>query len=166
MLRRGHWIAVVFAVVVVMLAADASQARERRLLGRRGRGNTYDNTAYYAPDGSYGYYAGPYGMQFSDRISDYYTPPGTSTSTLVYIDVVSPPRAEITFEDEKTKQTGSRRLFISPPIKPGQNYTYHIKAKWTENGREVVRTRTVPVRAGERVMVDLTTTSPEDGRQE
>ena len=31
MLRRGHWIAAVFAVVVVMLAADASQARERRL---------------------------------------------------------------------------------------------------------------------------------------
>ena len=98
-----------------------------------------------------------------------YTPPGYSTSTgqmPVYIDVVIPPRAEITFENERTTQTGSRRLFISPPIRAGQNYTYHIKAKWTENGREVTRSRTVPVHAGERVMVDLTSTSTEDRREE
>ena len=166
MLRRGHWIAAVFAVVVVMLAADASQARERRLLGRRGRGNTYDNASYYPPAD---YYAGPYDTQFTDRVADYYTPPGYSASTgqmPVYIDVVIPPRAEITFENERTTQTGSRRLFISPPIRAGQNYTYHIKAKWTENGREVIRSRTVPVHAGERVMVDLTSTSTEDRRQE
>jgi uncharacterized protein (TIGR03000 family) len=164
MLRRGHWIAAVFAVVVVMLAADASQARERRLLGRRGRGNTYDNSSYYAPAG---YYTGPSDMQFDDRVAGYYTPPGSSTREMpVFIDVLIPPRAEITFEDEKTKQTGSRRLFISPPVKPGQNYTYHIKAKWMENGREVTRTRTVPVHAGERVTVDLTSTSADDRRQE
>ena len=166
MLRRGHWIAAVFAVVVVMLAADASQARERRLLGRRGRGNTYDNSSYYPPAG---YYTGPSDMQFDDRVAGYYTPPGYSTSTgqmPVYIDVVIPPRAEITFENERTTQTGSRRLFISPPIRAGQNYTYHIKAKWTENGREVTRSRTVPVHAGERVMVDLTSTSTEDRREE
>ncbi|TMQ31569.1 MAG: hypothetical protein E6K70_22495 [Planctomycetota bacterium] len=147
MLRRGHWIAAVFAVVVVMLAADASQARERRLLGRRGRGNTYDNSSYYPPAG---YYTGPSDVQFDDRVAGYYTPPGYSTSTgqmPVYIDVVIPPRAEITFENERT-------------------YTYHIKAKWTENGREVTRSRTVPVHAGERVMVDLTSTSTEDRREE
>jgi len=152
MLRRGHWIAAVFAVVVVMLAADASQARERRLLGRRGRGNTYDNSSYYPPAG---YYTGPSDVQFDDRVAGYYTPPGYSTSTgqmPVYIDVVIPPRAEITFENERTTQTGSRRLFIS--------------AKWTENGREVTRSRTVPVHAWERVMVDLTSTSTEDRREE
>src|SRR5262249_40238954 len=53
-------------------------------------------------------------------------------------------------------QKGSSRLFISPAITPGVRYTYEIRGKWLENGREVNQTRKVEVRAGDRLFVDLT----------
>ena len=85
----------------------------------------------------------------------------------VYLDVRVPANAEVIVETEKTKQTGPRRSFISPPIPTGRNYVYEIKAKWLENGQEVVRTRQVDVRAGEQVVVDFMATpaSPEPERR-
>src|SRR5205809_8090989 len=53
MLRKWIGIASVIAVAAVMLAADASQARERRFFGRRNRSNDYDSTTYVASDGAY-----------------------------------------------------------------------------------------------------------------
>jgi uncharacterized protein (TIGR03000 family) len=85
----------------------------------------------------------------------------------VYLDVRVPANAEVIVETEKTKQTGARRSFISPPITTGRNYVYEIKAKWLENGQEVVRTRQVDVRGGQQVMVDFMATpaSPEPERR-
>jgi uncharacterized protein (TIGR03000 family) len=200
MLRKWIGIASVIAVAAVMLAADASQARERRF-GRRNRSYDYDNTAYVADsttviaaDGAYmptsgtmvfepqerrrfgrrsrgtsyssnGYYApggnyvAPPSAPGVQRSSGYYSPDGVAApgrEMPVYLEVLIPPTAEIIIEGAKTTQTGSRRLFVSPPIKSGQNYTYDLKAKWTENGKEMNRSRKVPVRAGETKVVDLT----------
>jgi len=198
MLRKWIGIASVIAMAAVLLAADASQARERRLFGRRNRGYEYDTNTYVAPEGAvvassdmtvmpsqerrlsgrrnrgtvYGSntYVEPNAplMMPSDtpraeRRSDYYSPEGsrvTGGEMPVIIDVLTPATAEITFEGAKTTQTGSRRLFISPPIKSGQNYIYEIKVKWLENGKPIAHTRTVPVRAGQRLMVDLTRELP------
>ncbi len=198
MLRKWIGIASVIAMAAVLLAADASQARERRLFGRRNRGSEYDTSTYVASDGAvvapsdvtmmpsqerrvsgrrnrgttYGSnaYVAPNGaiMTPSDtpgvqRRSDYYSPDGSraiSGEMPVIIDVLTPATAEITFEGAKTTQTGSRRLFISPPIKSGQNYIYEIKVKWLESGQEITRTRKLPVRAGQRLMVDLTREMP------
>ena len=201
MLRKWIGIASVIAVAAVMLAADASQARERRFFGRRNRSNNYDtstyvsdNTMVVAPDGAYmppsgtavyepqerrgsgrrtrGYTypsSGYYGAEGTyvippntppiERGSGYFAPeslaaPGREMP--VYLEVLVPPAAEIIIEGAKTTQTGSRRLFVSPPLKSGQNYTYELKAKWTENGKEMNPSRKVPVRAGERKVVDLT----------
>ena len=197
MLRKWIGIASVIAVAAVMLAADASQARERRFFGRRNRSNDYDNTTYVASDGAYmpasdtmvvqpqdgrrsgrrsrgyasnGYYA-PEGRYLApnapgiERRADYYSPDGLSASGReipVYLEVLIAPTAEIIIEGAKTTQTGSRRLFVSPPLKSGQNYTYELKAKWTENGKEMNRSRKIPVRAGETKMVDLTRELPPD----
>jgi uncharacterized protein (TIGR03000 family) len=66
---------------------------------------------------------------------------------------VSPPNAEISFEESKTAQIGSSRLYVSPPLVPGENYTYTIRVSWKENGGEVTKTRKVGVRAGDRLSV-------------
>jgi uncharacterized protein (TIGR03000 family) len=198
MLRKWIGIASVIAMAAVLLAADASQARERRLFGRRNRGSDYDTSTYVVSEGAvvassdmtmmpsqerrlsgrrnrgtaYGSnaYVAPNGaiMPTSDtpgvqRRSDYYSPEGsrvTGSEMPVIIDVLTPATAEITFEGAKTTQTGSRRLFISPPIKSGQNYIYEINVKWLENGKPIAHTRKLPVRAGQRLMVDLTREMP------
>jgi uncharacterized protein (TIGR03000 family) len=71
------------------------------------------------------------------------------------VNVRVPANAEVIFEGEKTTQTGSSRQFVSPPLTPGGNYTYDIQARWMENGRQVSRTRHVPVQAGQVVRVDF-----------
>ena len=73
---------------------------------------------------------------------------------MAYVHVrVSPPHAEISFEGSKTVQIGTSRLYVSPPLNQGENYTYTIRVSWKENGGEVTQTRTVGVRAGDRLSV-------------
>jgi uncharacterized protein (TIGR03000 family) len=71
------------------------------------------------------------------------------------VEVRVPANAEVMFEDEKTTQTGSSRQFVSPPLTPGEKYVYDIQARWTENGRQVSRTRHIPIQAGQVVRVDF-----------
>jgi uncharacterized protein (TIGR03000 family) len=66
-----------------------------------------------------------------------------------WINVVVPANAEILFGNFKTSQQGTQRAFVSPPLTPGQDYSYDITARWQEGGREVVRTRHITVHAGD-----------------
>jgi uncharacterized protein (TIGR03000 family) len=100
-----------------------------------------------------------------------YTPDGTITQTeqpppppadtpklddnAVLIGVRVPEGATIWFDGEKTTQTGTFREFTSPPLEPGQKFSYEIKAVWTENGQEVSRLRRIDVYAGDRMMVNF-----------
>jgi uncharacterized protein (TIGR03000 family) len=71
--------------------------------------------------------------------------------------VLLPADARLYFEGVPTAPVGPDRLFESPPLALGRNYRYDIRAAWDENGREVVKTRSVVVHAGDRVRVDFTT---------
>src|SRR6516162_9024399 len=72
---------------------------------------------------------------------------GSNQGEIVRLTVHVPAGAEIWVEGEKTKQTGSSRLFYSPPIVPGKNYVYEIRAMWTAaDGKVVDRARKVKVR--------------------
>jgi uncharacterized protein (TIGR03000 family) len=62
--------------------------------------------------------------------------------------------AEVWFDDHRTQQTGTERTFESPPLEPGE-YSYQIRAKWRQNGKDVDLTRTVDVQPGQRVIVDF-----------
>ena len=42
------------------------------------------------------------------------------------------------------------REFDSPPLTPGKQYSYEVKAQWEENGRPVTQTQEVDVSAGAR----------------
>ena len=77
-----------------------------------------------------------------------------STEELVYyaapINVRVPANAEVWFDGTRTSQTGSQRSFVSPPIQPGRDYVYEIRARWVQAGRPVEETRRIIVRAGDR----------------
>ncbi len=178
-MKKRWFAAAVAAVVLVLLVADSASA-QRRLRGRRNRGynNGYvSGPGYYGGSGygGYGYGLGPvYGPGLmpgyvlgtdgmTSTISGYYSP-GTPLgaaglgldSRSALIDIRVPPDAQITFDGDRTAQTGPNRLFSSPPLDRGQAYHYTVKARWTENGRQVDRTRRVEVRAGQRTTVDFT----------
>jgi uncharacterized protein (TIGR03000 family) len=81
----------------------------------------------------------------------------TEEKKRVLVDVKVPKAdAEIWFEGKKTNQTGTARQFSSPLLTPGRDYTYAIRARWVEDGKEVNRTRRVDVHAGDHVTVDFT----------
>jgi uncharacterized protein (TIGR03000 family) len=70
--------------------------------------------------------------------------------------VVVPPDARVWFGNAATQQSGSVRFFQSPELTPGKDYTYDVKATWTENGKDVTRTRHADVRANATATVDFT----------
>jgi uncharacterized protein (TIGR03000 family) len=71
------------------------------------------------------------------------------------IDVRVAPDAQVWFDGDSTNQRGSDRVFTSPALDPGKAYHYDVKARWTENGKPVERTKRVEVRAGQRTTVDF-----------
>jgi len=64
--------------------------------------------------------------------------------------------AEVWFGEGKTRQTGALREFVSPALTPGKEFTYEVKARWMEGGKEVVQTRQIDVSAGSWKTVDFT----------
>jgi uncharacterized protein (TIGR03000 family) len=65
--------------------------------------------------------------------------------------------AKVWFGKSPTTQTGKVREYQSPPLDADATYTYEIRAEWMSDGEPVTRTRTVRVRAGQRIPVDFTT---------
>ncbi len=78
--------------------------------------------------------------------------------------VVEMPAADARLEvdGETTHQTGTTRRFVSPPLKPGARYHYMFQVWFWESGKMIVRKRSVPVRAGETITVDLRKPAPGD----
>jgi uncharacterized protein (TIGR03000 family) len=81
----------------------------------------------------------------------------------VYIDVRLPDAAaKLDIDGVPTQQKGARRYFVSPPLDPCQSYSYTLTVKWDPNGYSTItRTRTVAVRAGQRMEVDLSAPGPQ-----
>ena len=72
-----------------------------------------------------------------------------------YLEVYVPANARLTIDNVKTRQTGPVRRFESPPLVPGQGYTYHLKAVWTERGKEIASEKDVRVVAGRETKVEF-----------
>jgi uncharacterized protein (TIGR03000 family) len=66
-----------------------------------------------------------------------------------------PEKAQVWFEDRPTTQTGESRLFVSPPLTPGQRYTYHLRVQWMEGDRPYDQERTITVQPGDRINLDF-----------
>jgi uncharacterized protein (TIGR03000 family) len=69
--------------------------------------------------------------------------------------------AIVLFEDTLMKQQGKVRQFASPPLQVGLTYFYKIRARWQiEGGTMQEQTRSVGVRANEKIVVDFTQPDP------
>lgn len=86
------------------------------------------------------------------------TVPETADSagdTSVLLNVRVPADATVWMDDNPTQQTGTFRRFATPPLTPGQDYGYDIRARWVQNGQTVERTRHITVHAGDRRTIDF-----------
>ena len=67
-----------------------------------------------------------------------------------------PADAEVWVDDARTRQTGESRYFFSPPLTPGEKYSYNIRVVTKKDGKPVEQKRRVPVHAGATVRLDFT----------
>jgi uncharacterized protein (TIGR03000 family) len=72
------------------------------------------------------------------------------------LQVKLPADAILFIEEYRTRATGELRRFQSPPLTPGKQFTYTLKATWKEDGKDKTVTRDIKVRAGQELTIDLT----------
>ena len=70
---------------------------------------------------------------------------------------VPQPAAEVFVDGVKTAQTGTDRIFESPPLEAGKQYKYEVTARWVEGGATREVKKAVVGTPGEVVRVDFTT---------
>jgi uncharacterized protein (TIGR03000 family) len=80
--------------------------------------------------------------------------PAAQADSTARITVRVPADAELWFQGSKMTSTGSVRHFRSPPLGSGR-YRYEIRARWTENGRDITQTRAVAVSPGDHMTVEF-----------
>jgi uncharacterized protein (TIGR03000 family) len=73
-----------------------------------------------------------------------------------YLNVTLPADAILTIDGHKTKSTSEFRTFVTPPLEPGWNYQYQLRAEIDRDGQHRVLTQKVTVRPGEDTRVDMT----------
>jgi uncharacterized protein (TIGR03000 family) len=73
------------------------------------------------------------------------------------IHVRVPADAQVMFDNSPTRQMGSERNFVTPPLEGNFRYTYEISARWRDaNGKERQENRTVRLTPGQTANVDFT----------
>jgi uncharacterized protein (TIGR03000 family) len=78
----------------------------------------------------------------------YYTTAHASSNAPAYITVSVPAGSRLWFEGRPVHSMGRVRQFRSPPLAPGHEYVYDIRARWRQHGRLVTQTRQVAVSSG------------------
>ncbi len=83
-------------------------------------------------------------------------PPANSGETAlpVALSVAVPADAEIWLEGVKTTSTGTLRQFVTPALKPGQDYILNVRIRFRRNNEDVDQTRSLRVRAGDNLRLD------------
>jgi uncharacterized protein (TIGR03000 family) len=119
---------------------------------------TYHGAPYFPGDktSSSSRSSGSSSSSGGDSYYSYGAAPRTGGANTAQVHVRLPdPNAEVWIEGKRTEQRGEQREFVSPALDPDTNYTYEVRARWTENGRAIDRTKTVPVRANGVATVDF-----------
>jgi uncharacterized protein (TIGR03000 family) len=63
--------------------------------------------------------------------------------------------AQVLINDVPTNVQGLSRLFITPALDPQRENIYEIKAKWTQNGQQVEKSKEIKIQPGQRVVIDF-----------
>jgi len=140
-----------------------------------GYGRGYGGYGYGLGNYGYGGYGSSYGYpSYYYSSPTYYSAPATVVvpSTTTYqslypattavaansasIDVRVPNDARVFFDNQEMAQNvGTMRHFTSPPLEPGSDYQYTVRAMWMQNGQMVQQVRSVVIHAGDHVTVDF-----------
>ena len=70
-----------------------------------------------------------------------------------------PADAKLTIDDAATVSTSTTRVFTSPELPPGKDFHYTLKAEYSRDGKPVVLSKEVTVRAGAATQVDMQETA-------
>jgi uncharacterized protein (TIGR03000 family) len=97
--------------------------------------------------------------------SGYYGSLPPATNGTAHIQILVPADAKIWIENQLMTETGSARDYVSPVLTPGQEFVYHIRATWMQNGQPVTQTRNVDVQAGSNVTVNFMVPAGNAGAQ-
>jgi uncharacterized protein (TIGR03000 family) len=82
--------------------------------------------------------------------------PSAQADTTAHVTARVPVGADVWINGLKTYSEGPVREFQSPPLTPGQQYTYEFQARWKDDdGREVTQSQQVAVTAGAHARVDF-----------
>ena len=81
--------------------------------------------------------------------------PVVTTPAPAHIIVQAPPDAELWFDGNLTKQTGTERNFVTPTLNPGKNYSYAVRVRWMQNGKAVEQFQMATVQAGGQARVQF-----------
>jgi uncharacterized protein (TIGR03000 family) len=116
----------------------------------RGYGYGYGGHSYWGHNywGYRHYYVTP----------SYYCAPAPLVTSCIpaTIRVAVPCEAKVWIDGQATCQSGANRVFESPPLAPGKEFTYTVKAEWRgPDGKNVCLTRQVDIQANACVDVDL-----------
>jgi uncharacterized protein (TIGR03000 family) len=71
------------------------------------------------------------------------------------IQVSLPADAKLLVDDAPTASTSASRSFVSPPLQPGKEFYYTLKAVAVREGKTVTETKVVQVKAGATSRVTL-----------
>jgi uncharacterized protein (TIGR03000 family) len=113
--------------------------------------------AYVAPN--YSFYYAPSAPYYPPTYS---TPPVAPTAAVADIRVLVPdPQARVWFDGQLTNSTGTDRLYHTPLLAFGGNYSYRVRAAWMQGGLEIIQESVVTAIPGETAVVDFTRPSGE-----
>jgi uncharacterized protein (TIGR03000 family) len=124
-----------------------------------GRGPGFGRSGFQAVSGALPFPYNGINNQYGGRVllqpSTIFVPSPAMDASRAYIRVRVPAGAQVMFDGSRTRQTGTDRLFQSPPLQVGAAYTYQVSARWQVNGYERNEVRTVRVVPGQVVDVDF-----------
>lgn len=116
---------------------QSAPVRERRFFRNRRMGRrTYD-----------GRYGSQPVMSGDTNYRSYYTGPAPTEPAPATMIVHLPPNAALKVDGAETKSTSATRVFETPPLEPGKDYTYELTAQLP--GSDVTTTQVVRVRPGQ-----------------
>ena len=179
-LRSKMFVAGLIAAALSLVAVERSDAQfrfsigggsSRITIGRPyygggyGYGGRYNNYGYYPYNYGYsgnyapGWYGNP-GYSYYPPVNNYYVtppvPPPAPMSSTATIEVHVPANADLWFDGTKTTQTGTTRVFVTPPLMAGSTNSYELRATWMDaNGAPVTEARMIQVQPGQQSVVSL-----------
>ncbi len=185
MLQKHRMLMCLAGLACVLLGAATAQAQVRVGVGVGGRGGYPGNYGrgisfspiYFGPSYLGPSYIGPWYLGSSYYPAPYvYAPPGyyppprityvqpaptyviptEATSAPAHIRVLLPDvNAQVWFDGTLTKQTGLDRMFHTSNLAPGGDYSYRIRAAWTEKNTPMIQERAVTVTPGQTSTADF-----------